>query len=651
MRKRIQSIGRALSGMVMPNIGAFIAWGFLTAIFLYPNGWFPNEEIAKIQPYMLNFLLPILIAGQGGQMIAGIRGRVIASIAIVGCIAWDYNLFEVTSSLVATQTAFVEAGNLSEITASVDTTCPMLMAAMIIGPFSGWVIKKFDQLMEGHMPAGFEMLINNFSIGIFGMIIAIIGYFAIGPFLEFLLTILASGVDWLITMKALPAVAVFLEPAKVLFLNNAINHGIFTPLGALDVQETGKSIMYMLETNPGPGLGVLLAYWVFSKDKAAKQSAPGAVIIHALGGIHEIYFPYVLAKPSVIIAPICGNLCAITWFMLMSAGLSGPASPGSIITFLMMSPKDSVWVSAVGILIATAISFLIASPIIKRSKTDIESAKAKKEAMKKESSGNKGSDISKSFDKVSKIIFACDAGMGSSAMGATKFAKRIKDIRPDISCSNSAIDSIPQDADIVVCQSVLADRVMSNLPSGAQLIQLENFLGDPALDMLFEQLSCRDNNSDNQGSKIQNTKDKNTSKVKMFKKGIKLGQKALNKDEAIQAAGELLKSMGCVDDKYILSMHEREKEVSTYLGMGVAIPHGTSEAKANVKKSGIVFLQYPDGVSFGEEKAYLVFGIAGVGNDHLDLLAKISDRLEDEKIVEKLKSTNDPDFVKGLFNY
>lgn len=265
----------------------------------------------------------------------------------------------------------------------------------------------------------------------------------------------------------------------------------------------------------------------------------------------------------------------------------------------------------------------------------LEEAKAQKDAMKAESKGQTSSSaVKKDANEISKIIFACDAGMGSSAMGATKFAKRIKDERPDITVTNTAIDVIPKDADVVVCQSTLADRAKKKTPAGAQLVQLENFLGDPALDSLYDQL----------------TKMSSPSKVKMLKKGIQLGQKAKSKKEAIQAAGELLKKMGCVDDTYIAAMHEREKEVSTYLGNGIAIPHGTSKAKANVKKSGIVFIQYPDGVIFGDEKAYLVFGIAGIGDEHLDLLAKISEQLDNDEIVEKLKNTKDAQYVLDLFN-
>lgn len=336
MKNAVQRFGKFLSGMVMPNIGAFIAWGFITALFI-EAGWLPNAKLASIQPYMLTFLLPVLIAAQGGKMVGGDRGRVMGAIAVMGCIAGV-------------------GGTDGQ---------PMLLGAMIMGPLAGLIIKKFDEAMDGHMPAGFEMLINNFSVGIFGMILAILGYYAIGPFMSGILAVLSAGVAFLVNHGILPLVAVFIEPAKVLFLNNAINHGIFTPIGAEQAAEMGKSIMYMLETNPGPGLGVLLAYWAFAKDRATKDSAPGAVIIHLFGGIHEIYFPYILMNPIVIIAPMLGNAAAILFFTLTGAGLSGPPAPGSIIAFLAMTPKTSMLISIAGVAIATAISFLVASPIIK----------------------------------------------------------------------------------------------------------------------------------------------------------------------------------------------------------------------------------------------------------------------------------------------
>ena len=619
MKNAIARFGKFLSAMVMPNIGAFIAWGFITALFI-DTGWIPNADLASIQPFMLTFLLPVLIAAQGGKMVGGDRGRVMGAIAVMGCIA------------------------------GVNGTegQPMLMGAMIMGPLAGWVIKKFDQAMEGRMPAGFEMLINNFSVGIFGMVLAIIGYYAIGPIMSAILSVLSAGVAFLVNHSLLPLVSVFLEPAKVLFLNNAINHGVFTPIGAEQVAEAGKSIMYMLETNPGPGLGVLLAYMFFSKDRTTRGSAPGAIIIHFFGGIHEIYFPYILMNPVVIIAPIVGNACAILFFSIMNAGLNGPAAPGSIIAFIMMSPRDSIIVSIIGVVIAAAVSFVIASPIVKMAGTkNLEDAQGKMQQMKAEAKGTAVPAASAPVadgGAVKKVIFACDAGMGSSAMGATKFRNRIKAERPDLIVTNTSVDNIPADADVVVCQQVLADRARASAPQ-AHLVAIGNFLADPGLDELYHSLTAQKPADAPQTAADEPAAAEEKKRTTINADCIKLGLQPVSKEEAIRAAGRLLVEQGCVDESYIDAMLEREKLVTTYMGMGIAIPHGTTEQKARVKKSGIVMLQYPEGVDFGEEKAQLVFGIAGVGDEHLDLLSNICTALEDEEVLNNLKTTKDVSYV------
>ena len=611
MKNAIARFGKFLSAMVMPNIGAFIAWGFITALFI-DTGWIPNANLASIQPFMLTYLLPVLIAAQGGKMVGGDRGRVMGAIAVMGCIAGV-------------------GGTEGQ---------PMLMGAMIMGPLAGLVIKKFDQAMENRMPAGFEMLINNFSVGIFGMIMAIIGYYAIGPVMSTILSVLSAGVSFLVEHSLLPLVSIFLEPAKVLFLNNAINHGVFTPIGAEQVAEAGKSIMYMLETNPGPGLGVLLAYMFFSKDRVTKGSAPGAIIIHFLGGIHEIYFPYILMNPAVILAPIVGNMCSIFFFSMMDAGLNGPAAPGSIIAFTMMSPKSGILISWIGVAIATVVSFVIAAPIVKMAGAkNLNEAQDKMQQMKAQA---KGQAIPAAGGAVHKIVFACDAGMGSSAMGATKFRNRIKEVRPDLIVTNTSVDNIPSDADVVVCQEILADRARACAPQ-AQLVTLANFLADPNLDALYDTLTWQNAPAATPAAAPAVPLDHTLLRAE----GIQLGLASVSKEDAIRAAGRLLVEQGCVDESYIDAMLEREKLVTTYMGLGVAIPHGTSEEKARVKKSGVVLLQYPEGVDFGGEKAQLVFGIAGVGDEHLDLLASICTALEDEEVLHTLETTNDPAYVLG----
>ncbi|MFG6383991.1 MAG: PTS mannitol transporter subunit IICBA [Lachnospiraceae bacterium] len=626
MKNGVQRFGKFLSAMIMPNIGALIAFGFLAAFF-NSSGWIPHEGFATIFSAILVYLIPILIAATGGRLVGGERGSIVAAIAVVGAIMSDPN-----------------------------TT--MLMAAMIMGPLAGFCIKKFDEAMEDHMPAGFEMLINNFSVGIIGMLLAMLGFVAIGPFMNLILSILAAGVNFLITHGVLPLIAVFIEPAKVLFLNNAINHGIFTPIATAQAAETGRSIMYMLESNPGPGLGVLLAYMFFCEDKKTKQSAPGAVIIHLLGGIHEIYFPYILMNPFIIIGPILGNVAAIFWYNLTDCGLVGPASPGSIIAYLMMTPGNKMLPVIVGVLIATGISFGISSVMIRMSKgKSLEEAQEQVASRKAEAKGQStGNTTVVKAEGVRKVVFACDAGMGSSAMGATKFRNRVKANRPDLTVINSSVDTIPTDCDIAVVQVTLVERARKCVPH-AQIVTINNFLADPALDALFEQLTSKEDVQQNKNlpkqkieeivSEVASSDDK---KQILVRDGIKLNLKTVSKEEAIQAAGELLAELGYVDASYVDAMQEREKIVTTYMGLGVAIPHGTSQAKGTVKKTGIVLLQYPEGVSFGDEKAQLIFGIAGVGNEHLDLLEKICGMLEEEDILETFKMTADIDWILRQLN-
>ena len=320
MRQQIQKFGRALSGMVMPNIGAFIAWGFVTALFI-PSGWWPNTQMARLVDPMLTYLLPLLIAYTAGRNVAGERGGVIGAIAAMGVI--------------------------------VGSDIPMFIGVMVMGPLGGYTIRWFDKLTQGRIKAGFEMLVSNFSIGILGMLLAILGYWVIGGAVTGLTLLVSNGVEVVIRHGLLPLVSLLVEPSKVLFLNNALNHGIFSPIGIEQARETGQSIMFLLETNPGPGLGVLLACWFFGRGNM-RQSAPGAVIIQFFGGIHEIYFPYILARPALILAPVAGSAAGLLFFSLAGAGLVAPASPGSIISVLAMAPKGQTLVVLAGVLISTA---------------------------------------------------------------------------------------------------------------------------------------------------------------------------------------------------------------------------------------------------------------------------------------------------------
>lgn len=609
IKQKVQKFGKFLSGMVMPNIGAFIAWGLITALFI-PAGWFPNEQLGSLVDPMLKYLLPLLVGYTGGRVVGDVRGGVLGAIATAGVI--------------------------------VGADIPMFIGAMIMGPLGGYTIKKFDKAIEGKAPAGFEMLINNFSVGIIGVILAIVGFYAIGPVVVVVTDAFKFGVEVIISKGLLPLVSIFIEPAKVLFLNNAINHGIIAPIGIEQTQEFGKSIMYLLEANPGPGLGVLLAYCLYSKG-GVKQSAPGAAIIHALGGIHEIYFPYVLMNPVLIIAPIVGSAAGILIFSIFNAGLVAIPSPGSIFALMALAPKGGLIGVLAGVLASTAVSFVVAAPLVK---------KASKKLSDDEEVTSENEEVVINKEVINKIVFACDAGMGSSAMGATKFRNRIKNFASNITVINSSVDTIPSDADIVVSHKKLEERARKNSPQ-ANHVFIENFLQDSKLDKLYSILESR------AGGKVEpqecvveevaaSAQVKETSILKSD--NIILGLKSESKEEVIERAGKMLVKEGYVNNNYIAAMQEREKIVSTYIGMGIAIPHGVGEAKKEVKESGIVVLQYPDGVVFGDDLAYLVIGIAGVGDDHLEILSNIATSLEDETLVDKLKNTNNKFEILQTFN-
>jgi PTS system mannitol-specific IIC component len=363
---------------------------------------------------------------------------------------------------------------------------PMFLGAMLMGPVGGWVIKKFDELLEGKIKSGFEMLINNFSAGIIGAILAGIALLVIGPVVEGLMTALANAVDAMMNANLIPFANVFIEPAKILFLNNAINHGILGPIGVEQVAEAGQSLMFLLESNPGPGLGLLLAFMFFGKG-ASKASSPGAIIIHFLGGIHEIYFPYVLMKPSLILAVIGGGVAGSFTFNLLDAGLVAAPSPGSIFALVAMAPRGGLFPVLAGVLVATIVSFLIAAPILKAGKEsdmDLSEATSKTQALK-----GKESSVLADLDakKVSTIYFACDAGMGSSAMGASLLRKKVKEAGLDIEVKNLAIRNLPEDAEIVITHQDLTNTAKPKAPN-AQHISVDNFLSSPKYDELVEKM-------------------------------------------------------------------------------------------------------------------------------------------------------------------
>lgn len=427
IRFQLQQIGSYLSGMIMPNIGAFITWGLITALFI-PAGWFPNPKIATIVEPTMIYLLPILIGYTGGKLVYGTRGAVVAAMATMGLI--------------------------------VGAEIPMLLGAMIMGPIAAWLLKSFDKGMKEKVPTGFEMLVNNFSAGFLGVLLAIASLFAVGPAVESLNRMMATGIHFLVQHQLLPLVSILVEPGKILFLNNAINHVALGPIGIEEATETGKSILFLIEANPGPGLGILLAYTFFGTGNL-KQTAAGAIIIQFFGGIHEIYFPYILMKPALIVSAIFGGMAGVLTFSLFNVGLVGPASPGSILAILALTSRGNYLGIIVGIAAATAVSFIISVLIIRVSKIkkeiapviDTRMSELKRVDKTPEKETVRTMQITEFPKVVNKIVFACNAGMGTSAMGASILRKKMQEIGLELQIVHLSLEQLSGDEETIISRN------------------------------------------------------------------------------------------------------------------------------------------------------------------------------------------------------
>ena len=664
-RANVQKFGTFLSNMVMPNIGAFIAWGLITALFI-EKGWFPVAQLGGFGTHivdgkevawtglvgpMITYLLPLLIAYTGGKMVYDVRGGVVGAIATMGVI--------------------------------VGTSIPMFMGAMMMGPLGGWTIKKLDGLWHEKIKPGFEMLVNNFSAGIWGGMLAVFGYYVMGPIVSAISAFFGWVVGGLVATGLLPLTSILIEPAKVLFLNNAINHGILTPLGTQQSIETGKSILFLLEANPGPGLGLLLAYMFFGKG-AAKASASGAAIIHFFGGIHEIYFPYVLAKPVLVLATIAGGATGILTNQVLGGGLIAPAAPGSIIAVLAQTERNSYVAVILSVILAATVSFLVAMVLLRLSKDeddgDLSKATADMEAMKGKKSSVASSLVGAGpagavhTGPIKNIVFACDAGMGSSAMGASVLRRKIQAAGfGDVSVVNKAISNLTDTFDLVVSHQDLTERAKQGTPSALH-VSVDNFMASPRYEEVVELIRAANSDAPTpapapvpaapataqSGSAtmvgsapaavaVAERPAAETSGSVLKLSSIVLAGSATDRNGAITEAGNLLVASGNVDAAYVASMHDRERSVSTYMGNLLAIPHGTNEAKSMISSSSISVVRYPDGIDWNGNPVKFVIGIAGAGNDHLELLGKIAEVFLDESKIAELEAATSAQQVRDSF--
>ena len=640
VRVRVQKLGTALSNMVMPNIGAFIAWGLITALFIEagwltgifsalrdPGGWvaqiggWGDFEGAGIVGPMITYLLPILIGYTGGRMVYGTRGAVVGAIATMGVVT--------------------------------GADVPMFLGAMIMGPLGGWLMKKIDAIWDGKVKPGFEMLIDNFSSGILGLILAVFGFFGIGPIVSSITRGAGNVVDFLVNNDLLPLTSILIEPAKVLFLNNAINHGVLTPLGTTQALETGKSILFLLEANPGPGVGLLLAFTFFGLG-AARASAPGAAIIQFFGGIHEIYFPYVLMKPKLIAATILGGMTGVFINVLFGSGLRAPAAPGSIIAVYAQTPGDSFIGVTLSVFGAAAVSFAVAALLLKTDKggdeDDLAAATASMESMKGKKSSVASALVGTKAGPIHTIVFACDAGMGSSAMGASVLRRKIQKAGyGDVKVTNSAISNLSDSYDLVVSHRDLTERARQRTPSALH-VSVDDFMSSPRYDEIVEQLE-RTNGDGTGGDATEPEEEQGTAGTEgdvLALDSIVLSGSATDAAAAIDEAGRLLVQAGAVEPAYVEAMHEREKSISTYMGNGLAIPHGTNEAKDTIRRTGLSFVRYPEPIDWNGKPAEFVVGIAGAGKDHMALLTKIAQVFLKADDVARLREATTSEEVKAI---
>ena len=642
VRVGVQKFGTFLSGMIMPNIGAFIAWGIITALFI-PAGFLPNEELAKLVGPMITYLLPLLIGYTGGRMVYGVRGGVVGAVATTGVI--------------------------------VGTDIPMFIGAMMLGPLTAWLMKRLDKIWEGRVKPGFEMLIDNFSAGILAAGMAVVGMFVVGPVVKAFSDGASAVVEFLVINGLLPFTSIFIEPAKVLFLNNAINHGILTPLGTQQVLEEGKSILFLLEANPGPGFGILLAYSIFGTG-LARASAPGAALIQFVGGIHEIYFPYVLMKPIMILAAIGGGMTGIFTLVVTGAGLRSPAAPGSIIAVYAATARDSYVGVTLSVLFATTVSFLIASVILKASKTPVgateeealgaatvrmEEMKGKKSSVSSllTGSGAAAGGVAVLAGPVRNIVFACDAGMGSSAMGASVLRNKIKAAGfPDVLVTNSAIANLSDTYDVVITHQDLTERAKP-VTASAVHVSVDNFMNSPKYDEIVELVRSSNTEIGADAPAAAATAPAAAATPEapeetgpagiLVAESVVLNGTATTRDAAIDEAGRLLLDRGAVDSGYLDAMHEREESVSTYMGSYLAIPHGTNAAKDHIMKSAVSVVRYPNGIDWNGKEVKFVVGVAGINNEHLQILSSIAKVFTNKAQVAQLEAATTVDEVLALF--
>lgn len=613
----VQRFGNFLAAMVMPSLGVFVAWGLLATLFA-PTGWIPNQHLAELIRPIMTYVLPLLIGFTGGNILHGVRGGAIGALATMGVI--------------------------------VGADATMVSGAMVMGPTAAWLLKKVDQFFEGRAKPGFEMLLANFSMGILGVAIAIAGYLAVGPVVQAALVVLTSCLNWILGQHLLPLLAIPVAPAQMFFANNAINFGIMMPLGVEQVAQSGKSILFLVDANPGPSVGTLLAISVLGKGMA-KRTAPMAALVAGVGGLGEVYFPFVLMKPKLVFATMGGIATSLALFALLGGGTVAPPSPGSVLVMMALSPSNALLANLAGFLGGMVVSFLIGSLLLRWDKPGWEDSEpAAVHQAGRDDHGTLEQAGGLTGAPVNTIIVACDAGMGSSAMGASILRSKLRQSKLDVEVRNSKIEAIPAGVDVIVTHTQLSDRAKQLHDDGrVRFMTITNFVEADQYDEIVAYVQRVKSAQAPRPANITPAEAPGRLAPEVLNVGnVELNCRFASKEEAIDAAGRILVREGYVVEGYLASMQEREKLVSVYVGNNVAIPHGSQGSDELIIRSGVSVVQVPDGVRFGDDVAYILFGIAGKGDAHLGILSRIAELCSQPASVVGLRGARTREALVGM---
>ncbi|WP_332698325.1 PTS sugar transporter subunit IIA [Halalkalibacter lacteus] len=593
----MNKLGRLFSTIIFQNIAAIIAIGIIKSLF-GAYGWFPNEEIYSLVDPMYNLLLPLLIGYTGGRVIGGKKAGVVAAIVVLGLI--------------------------------VSSPVSMLIGAMIIGPLVGWISKKVEDITNDYLPIGLELLIGNVIGAMIAVTFMIVSFYYIGPSFTNVVYLINRFIESVGSSGWLPLLAFIIEPGKVFFLNNIMNHGILSPIGMQQAKELGKSIFFLVESNPGPGLGMLVAYLLRFSQKKDKNAVKAAIGIQAIGGIHEVYFPYVLMKPILLLPVIAGGTCGIAFFQFTNVGLVTTPSPGSIFLLVVLAPKMDMFFVFGGILISAAVSFSIAFFLLKNVDLTLPQANenmTENQPMKNKEKPSASAESSFTNKTIGKIIFACDAGMGSSATGAALLKRRAKEANLQVTINHAAVDEIPKGTDMVVTHKNLKQRAHKAAPNSI-VVALDTFTDMNVYDELMITI-----------------KSHMEEKPVIKEEQLMLDCKVSSKVEAIKMIGKRMEELGFVTSDYIDEMLKRESLMSTYIGNGVALPHGLNSKSTKIITPGIVIAQFQEGIQYDHEIAYILIGIAGAGDQQVRILSSIATLVDNKDEIQFLINTRE----KGKF--